>query len=106
MHGPSRKVLRGKGDFCSARKMDVIAVIPMVIISLLTSLVPLNGIERTLILAGELKKVPPLCICNTSHYTDPTHFLVWCLCSKQTAQPHEVALTATVDYEAGKEGMF
>lgn len=63
----------------------------MAIISLLTSLVHLNRIERALIFADEFDKVPPLGRCNTSHYTDPTHFLIWCLCSKQTAQLYEVS---------------
>lgn len=75
-------------------------------ISPLTSLVRLNRIERALILAGRLENVPPLGRCNTSHYTKPTHFLIWCLCSKETAKLYEVALSATLDYEAGKEAMF
>lgn len=78
----------------------------MVKISLLTSLVCLNRIERALILADRLEKVPPLGRCNTSHNTNPTHFLMWCLCSKETAELYEVALTATLDYEEGEEAMF
>lgn len=75
-------------------------------ICLLTSLVRLNRVERALILADRLEKVPPLSRCNTSHYTNLTHFLTWCLCSKETAKLYEVVLTATLDYEAGKEAMF
>lgn len=75
-------------------------------ISLLTSLVHLNRIESTLILADRLEKVPSLGRCNTSNYTKPSYSLIWRLCSKEIAKLYEVALTATLDCEAGKEAMF
>lgn len=82
LRGPSRKVLSGSSNFsCQENGCDNWN--PMAKICLLTSLVRLNRIERALILADRLEKVPPLGRCNTSHYTNPTHFLTWCLAVKK-----------------------